>query len=49
MHDLLYEHQDALDERSLARYAESLRLDVERFRSELRGGNICVTRPTKTS
>ena len=36
MHDLLYEHQNALDERSLARYAESLRLDVERFRSELR-------------
>jgi protein-disulfide isomerase len=36
MHDLLYEHQAALDERSLARYAESLRLDVERFRSELR-------------
>ena len=36
MHDLLYENQDALDERSLARYAESLRLDVERFRSELR-------------
>jgi protein-disulfide isomerase len=36
MHDLLYEHQDALDERSLARYAESLHLDVERFRSELR-------------
>jgi protein-disulfide isomerase len=35
MHDLLYENQDALDERSLARYAESLRLDVERFRSEL--------------
>jgi len=36
MHDLLYENQDALDERSLARYAESLRLDVERFRAELR-------------
>jgi len=35
--DLLYEHQNALDERSVARYAESLRLDVERFRSELRG------------
>jgi protein-disulfide isomerase len=35
MHDLLYENQDALDERSLTRYAESLRLDVERFRSEL--------------
>jgi protein-disulfide isomerase len=36
MHDLLYENQNALDERSLARYAESLRLDAERFRSELR-------------
>jgi protein-disulfide isomerase len=36
MHDLLYENQGALDERSLARYAESLRLDVERFRTELR-------------
>src|SRR3989442_15932716 len=36
MPHLLDEHQDALDERSLARYAEALRPDVERFRSELR-------------
>src|SRR5258705_6949708 len=29
MHDLLYQHQNALHERGLAPYAESLRLDVE--------------------
>ena len=36
MHDLLLEHQDALQVRDLVRYAEELELDVERFREALR-------------
>jgi Na+/H+ antiporter NhaA len=36
MHDLLLEHQDALEPKHLVRYAEELGLDVERFREELR-------------
>jgi Na+/H+ antiporter NhaA len=36
MHDLLFEHQDALAPRDLVRYAEELGLDVDRFRDELR-------------
>jgi Na+/H+ antiporter NhaA len=36
MHDLLFEHQDALAPQDLVRYAEQLGLDVERFRDELR-------------
>jgi Na+/H+ antiporter NhaA len=36
MHDLLFEHQDALTGRDLLRYAEELDLDVEQFRNELR-------------
>jgi protein-disulfide isomerase len=36
MHDMLLEHQDALQPRDLLRYAEELGLDVERFRVELR-------------
>jgi protein-disulfide isomerase len=35
MHDLLFENQHALDDRSLVRYAESLGLDVPRFVTEL--------------
>lgn len=35
MHDRLFEHQDALDERSLARHARKLGLDVMRFEREL--------------
>jgi protein-disulfide isomerase len=35
MHDLLYENQHALDDRSLVRYAEALGLDVPRFVAEL--------------
>jgi protein-disulfide isomerase len=38
MHDLLFEHQDALDEESLLRYARKLKLDLERFERELRDG-----------
>ena len=36
MHDLLFAHQNALEESDLARYAESLDLDTERFAAELR-------------
>jgi len=36
MHDLLFDHQDALTPQDLVRYAEELGLDVERFRDELR-------------
>jgi protein-disulfide isomerase len=36
MHDLLFDHQDALAPQDLVRYAEELGLDVERFRDELR-------------
>jgi protein-disulfide isomerase len=35
MHDQLFEHQDALSDSDLARYAADLGLDVERFRHEL--------------
>jgi Na+/H+ antiporter NhaA len=36
MHDLLLEHQDALDPKQLTGYAEQLGLDVERFRRDMR-------------
>jgi Na+/H+ antiporter NhaA len=36
MHDLLFDHQDALRGSDLVGYAEELGLDVERFREELR-------------
>jgi predicted DsbA family dithiol-disulfide isomerase len=36
MHDLLLDHQDALRPRDLARYAEQLGLDVDRFHEDLR-------------
>jgi Na+/H+ antiporter NhaA len=36
MHDLLFDHQDALRARDLVRYAGDLGLDVERFRDYLR-------------
>jgi Na+/H+ antiporter NhaA len=36
MHDLLFDHQDALTLRDLAGYARSLGLDVERFMTDLR-------------
>jgi len=35
MHDLLFEHQDALQPTDLVRYAERLELDVERFTEHL--------------
>ena len=36
MHDLLFEHQDALAFPHLVGYAEQLGLDVDRFRDDLR-------------
>jgi Na+/H+ antiporter NhaA len=36
MHDLLFEHQDALRPRDLVGYAQELGLDTERFEEELR-------------
>jgi len=36
MHDLLFEHQDALTKRDLIGYAAQLGLDVERFTDDLR-------------
>jgi len=36
LHDLLFEHQDALSKRDLVRYAEELALDVDRFIDDLR-------------
>jgi Na+/H+ antiporter NhaA len=35
MHDLLFEHQDALQPKYLMRYAAALGLDLERFRDDL--------------
>ena len=35
MHDMLFEHQDALDDADLLAYAEVLGLDVERFAGDL--------------
>ena len=35
MHDILFQHQDALDLHFLLRYAEQLDLDLERFRRDL--------------
>jgi Na+/H+ antiporter NhaA len=35
MHDLLLDHQDALDADDLMRYAEQLRLDIDRFMEDL--------------
>jgi Na+/H+ antiporter NhaA len=36
MHDLMLDHQDALDARDLDRYAEELRLDTDRFWGDIR-------------
>jgi protein-disulfide isomerase len=37
MHDLLFDHQDALRPPDLIRYARQLGLDLDRFRDDLRG------------
>jgi protein-disulfide isomerase len=36
MHDLLFDHQDALTGRDLMRYAEELELDTDRFHADLK-------------
>ena len=36
MHDLLFEHQDALRPADLVGYADQLGLDIERFKDHLR-------------
>ena len=38
MHDMIFEHQDALELQDLAGYAELLGLDVERFERDLETG-----------
>jgi protein-disulfide isomerase len=38
MHDMLFEHQDALEDADLVRYADAIRLDVARFERELEAG-----------
>lgn len=35
LHELLFEHQDALEEQHLVEYAARLALDIDRFRGEL--------------
>jgi len=40
MHDMLFEHQDALDDAHLLAYAELLGLDVERFARDLDSDGI---------
>ena len=37
MHDYLFEHQKALDDRHLLEYAQKVGLDVDKFRSEMSG------------
>jgi protein-disulfide isomerase len=37
MHDLLFDHQDELRPTDLLRHAETLGLDVEKFKADLRG------------
>jgi protein-disulfide isomerase len=34
MHDLLYEHQDELDENNLAYFAETLNLNIDKFEND---------------
>ena len=38
MHDLLFEHQEALEDEDLARYAANLELDTSRLMAEVLGG-----------
>ena len=40
MHDLLFAHQDALDDLALARYAQSLGLDLDRFAEDFESGAV---------
>jgi protein-disulfide isomerase len=38
MHDMLFEHQDALEPQDLVSYAESLELDIPQFERDLEAG-----------
>ncbi|MEA2705275.1 MAG: hypothetical protein QOH22_63 [Gemmatimonadaceae bacterium] len=38
MHDMIFEHQDALEPEDIVGYANALGLDIARFESELEGG-----------
>jgi protein-disulfide isomerase len=38
MHDLLFEHQDMLEDRDLLAYAQAIPLDIPRFVAEVGGG-----------
>jgi protein-disulfide isomerase len=38
MHDLLFEHQDMLEDRDLLAYAQAIPLDIPRFVAEMQGG-----------
>jgi protein-disulfide isomerase len=38
MHDLLFEHQDALEDEKLGQYASALGLDAERLVNEVMAG-----------
>jgi protein-disulfide isomerase len=40
MHDLIFEHQDELDENNLIYFAETLNLDVNQFQNDLHSQNI---------
>ena len=40
MHDILYEHQEALEDEDLAGYAEALDLDVQRFTHDMQSDAI---------
>lgn len=42
MHDTLFEHQDALEDADLLRYAEELDLDTERIARELEAGTYAT-------
>ncbi len=40
MHDLLFEHQDALEDADLERYAQQLQLDMTRFRADMASAEV---------
>ncbi len=40
MHDLIYEHQDELDESSLVNFAETLDLDIEKFVEDIKSQDV---------
>jgi len=48
MHDVLFDHQDDVDEASLVRYAEQLGFDTARFEAELGPSAGCASTPPQT-